>query len=84
MMFFLCNCFFLHLYYKQDLNSKYPDVLVNPVAEGMVEFEWDLYIDAKRKVIYATFGNMKNALVWAIFIYSAKIKVPIVHFYPDT
>jgi len=34
----------------QDLCNKYPDGFPDPVIEGMVEFEWDLYIDAKRKV----------------------------------
>ncbi|KAH3826531.1 probable inactive peptidyl-prolyl cis-trans isomerase-like 6 [Dreissena polymorpha] len=33
----------------QDLQNKNPDVFPNAVAEGMVEFEWDLYIEAKRK-----------------------------------
>ncbi|WAR07460.1 PPIL6-like protein [Mya arenaria] len=33
----------------QDLANKHPDVFPNPITDGMVEFEWDLYIDAKRK-----------------------------------
>jgi len=36
----------------QDLSNKYPNAFPNPVIDGMVEFEWDLYIDAKRKVSY--------------------------------
>lgn len=34
----------------QDLTNKNPDIFKNTVVEGLVEFEWDLYIDAKKKV----------------------------------
>lgn len=34
----------------QDLSKKYPDTFPNPVVNGMLEFEWNLFIDAKRKV----------------------------------
>lgn len=33
----------------EDLTNKNPDIFKNTVVEGLVEFEWDLYIDAKRK-----------------------------------
>lgn len=33
----------------EDLKNKYPNVFPDPVIDGMVEFEWDLYIEAKKK-----------------------------------
>ncbi|KAL4232654.1 putative inactive peptidyl-prolyl cis-trans isomerase-like 6 [Mactra antiquata] len=33
----------------EDLSHKLIDTFPNPVIDGMVEFEWDLYIDAKKK-----------------------------------
>ncbi|XP_069135671.1 uncharacterized protein [Argopecten irradians] len=37
-------------YCLEDLISKYSsDVFVEPVMNGMLEFEWDLFIDAKKK-----------------------------------
>ncbi|XP_053398039.1 peptidyl-prolyl cis-trans isomerase-like [Mercenaria mercenaria] len=37
------------LYSFQDLTNKNPDTFKNTKVEGFVEFEWDLYIDAKKK-----------------------------------
>ena len=36
--------------YFQDLVKKFPDVFKDAVIQGMLEFEWDLFIEAKRKV----------------------------------
>lgn len=33
----------------EDLKNKFQDVFIDPLINGMVEFEWDLYIDAKKK-----------------------------------
>lgn len=33
----------------QDLANKFQDGFAEPVIDGMVEFEWDLYIEAKKK-----------------------------------
>ena len=37
-----------HLY--QDLNSQNADLYPEPIIKGMLEFEWDLFIDEKKKV----------------------------------
>lgn len=40
------------LFVFQDLWKKDPNTFPDPVVNGMLEFEWDLFIDAKRKVFF--------------------------------
>ena len=53
--FFLCF---------QDLSKKNPDTFPNPVVNGMLEFEWDLFIDAKRKVCNCSPEFLVNEIKW--------------------
>lgn len=47
-----CTCIVILpvLFFFQDLTKKIPDVFKDAVIQGMLEFEWDLFIEAKRKV----------------------------------
>lgn len=47
-----CTCIVILpvLFSFQDLTKKIPDVFKDAVIQGMLEFEWDLFIEAKRKV----------------------------------
>ncbi|XP_052810972.1 probable inactive peptidyl-prolyl cis-trans isomerase-like 6 [Mya arenaria] len=47
----------------QDLANKHPDVFPNPITDGMVEFEWDLYIDAKRKELRGDTWTFKDKAI---------------------
>ncbi len=34
----------------QDLNNKDPEQFPKPEVHGMLEFDWDMFIESKRKV----------------------------------
>ena len=36
----------------QDLNVREPDRFPEPEINGMLEFEWNLFIEAKKKVLH--------------------------------
>lgn len=44
-----------HLNKFQDLQRNNPKLFPNPVILGMLQFDWDIFIDQKRKVISAIF-----------------------------
>lgn len=49
-IFFQVTVLISLLFSFQDLTKKIPDVFKDAVIQGMLEFEWDLFIEAKRKV----------------------------------
>lgn len=51
------NCEF-HSPFLKDLHGKDPSLFAEPEINGMLEFEWDLYIEEKKKVP----GKYKNVI----------------------
>ena len=45
----IINVFFFFLL-LQDLSGQNPDLFPDPEIKGMLEFEWDLFVEEKKKV----------------------------------
>ena len=61
------------LIYFQDLHKRKPEQFPCPVIQGMLQFDWDIFIDKKRKVGFLTYSIDNSCSFWYISTHKATV-----------
>ena len=62
----------IHILIFQDLHKRKPEQFPSPIIQGMLQFDWDIFIDSKRKVCkeltFYYFLNICNLQSFPIYL----------------